>query len=129
MKVAEDRLRLASLHLKQAAVAARATQPQYRATVSRAYYAMYHAARAATYLSYGGDDHEKHSDLPVKFPADFPDSEFWRNRLKLARLDRNRADYDPYPNGDLSFKHSAKEWLQDARVLVKKTRAYLGSKI
>lgn len=129
LRVAADRIKLASLHLRQASVASRAKVPQHRTTVSRAYYAMYHAARAATYLSIGGDDHEQHSVLPTKLPVDFPDCDEWKNRLKIARLERNRADYDPYPTGDSNFSNSAEELLQNARMLVKLARAYLQSKI
>ncbi|MGE8565258.1 MULTISPECIES: HEPN domain-containing protein [Achromobacter] len=128
VRVALDRLKLANLHLRQASAAARAKAPHHRATVSRAYYAMYHAARAVTYLAIGGDDHEGHSVLPMKLPADFPDCDEWKNRLKIARLERNRADYDPYPAGDVEFSDSAGELLQNARMLVKLSRAYLHSK-
>lgn len=128
VRVALDRIKLANLHLKQASAAARARPSQHRSTVSRAYYAMYHAARAATYISIGGDDHEQHSVLPTKLPADFPNCDEWKNRLKTARLERNRADYDPYPAGDMEFAGSAEELLQNARSLVKLARIYLKSK-
>lgn len=127
-RVAMDRLKLANLHLTQAVAASRTHTPLHRTTVSRAYYAMYHAARAATYLAIGGDDHEQHSVLPTKFPADFPDCDIWKNKLKDARLERNRADYDPYPAGDQDFSGSASTMLQDARLLIKQTRIYLRSK-
>lgn len=126
--VALDRIKLANLHLKQATAASRAKLPQNRSTVSRAYYAMYHAARAATYISIGGDDHEQHSVLPTKLPADFPNCDEWKNRLKMARLERNRADYDPYPAGDVEFSETAGELLQNARMLVKLARSYLQAK-
>lgn len=129
VRVALDRIKLANLHLRQAATASRSKVPQYRTTVSRAYYAMYHAARAATYISIGGDDHEQHSVLPTKLPADFPNCDEWKNRLKIARLERNRADYDPYPAGDRYFGDSAEKMLQDARLLLRLARAYLQSKI
>lgn len=128
VRVALDRIKLANTHLKQAAAASRANTPLHRSTVSRAYYAMYHAARAVTYISIGGDDHEQHSVLPTKLPADFPNCDEWKNRLKNARFERNRADYDPYPEGDMKFSESAGEMLQNARILVKLARAYLQSK-
>ena len=124
-RVALDRLKLANLHLKQAITATRSQAPLHRTTVSRAYYAMYHAARAATYLAVGGDDHEQHSVLPTKLPADFPNCDDWKIKLKDARLERNRADYDPYPAGDMDFSVSARDMLLDARLLIKLTRVYL----
>lgn len=129
VRVALDRIKLANLHLRQASSASKTKIPQYRSTVSRAYYAMYHAARAVTYISIGGDDHEQHSVLPTKLPPDFPDCENWKNALKLARLERNRADYDPYPSGDNEFSKSAEQLLQNARTMLKVARVYLQSKI
>lgn len=127
-RVAMDRLRLAGMHLKAAYSAARAQPAQQRAAISRAYYSMYHAARAATYLAIGGDDHEQHSVLPGKLPADFPKSDEWKNKLKDARLERNRADYDPYPGGDVEFGDTAKRLVEDARSFMKLARAYLRTK-
>jgi uncharacterized protein (UPF0332 family) len=124
-RVARDRLRLAKMQLRDAIVASKATPTLYRTTVSRAYYAMYHAARAATYLSVGGDDHEKHSILPTKFPADFPNAEVWKNRLKNARLERNRADYDPYPLNDSTFSASAAQLILEAKALIASTQQYI----
>ena len=40
----------------------------YRASVSRSYYAMYHAMRAAVFVFHGGDDHQEHKILPAKHP-------------------------------------------------------------
>lgn len=127
-RVAKDRLRLANIHLNQALAASKVASPLHRTTISRAYYAMYHAARAATYLSFGGDDHEQHSVLPTKLPTDFPECDEWKNRLKEARLERNRADYDPYPGGDAEFKDSATRLVREARSFIKATRTYLLSK-
>lgn len=124
-RVAKDRLKLAKTQLRDALVASQATPTLYRTTVSRAYYAMYHAARAATYLSIGGDDHEKHSVLPTKLPADFPNSEAWKNRLKNARLERNRADYDPYPLDDATFAGLAVQMIAEAKQLIKATQEYI----
>ncbi len=128
LRVARDRLNLASAQLKDALQAASISPPLRRTAVSRAYYAMYHSARAATYLSYGGDDHEEHSALPGKLPSDFPDFEQWRNRLKNARLERNRADYDPYPKNDADFEESCTTVIADAKALVRVTRVYISLK-
>ena len=127
-RVAQDRIALARLHLKDAKKLMKATPSLSRSTVSRAYYSMYHAARAATYISFGGDDHESHSVLPTKMPDDFPDVAKWRNRLKDARFERNRADYDPYPKKDQAFEVIAKRLILEAQELVAKAEVYVNSK-
>src|SRR5471030_1246615 len=123
--VAKDRLTLAKLHLKDATAVLKCSPSMNRAVVSRAYYALYHAARAASYISFGGDDYEQHTTLPTKFPVDFPDSAVWRNRLKDARLERNRADYDPYPVGDADFSATAVRLVGEAKQFIKLTQSYL----
>ena len=122
---AKDRLTLAKLHLKDATAVLTCGIPMNRAVVSRAYYALYHAARAASYISYGGDDHEQHTTLPLKFPSDFPESDMWKNRLKDARFERNRADYDPYPVGDADFAATAARLVGEAKQFIKLTQSYL----
>lgn len=97
-----DRINLSSSFLISADKLLRARPGQYRSAISRYYYSMYHSARAVVYFAHGGDDHEKHSVLPTKLPGDFPSSSFWQNELKDARLNRNSADYDPYPS---SWRH------------------------
>ena len=128
VRVANDRLKLVRLQLRDAEAANAAAPQLSRTAVSRAYYAMYHAARAATYLSFGGDDHEKHSMLPTKLPLDFPNSDIWKNKLKNARLERNRADYDPYPLGDASFVAICPGLISEAKELIKVTKQYLATK-
>ncbi|WP_446900638.1 HEPN domain-containing protein [Burkholderia sp. YIM B11467] len=128
-RVAKDRLVLAKSKLRDATQAANSTPALWRTAVSRAYYAMYHAARAATYLSYGGDDHEEHSALPGKLPADFPDFEQWRNKLKNARYERNRADYDPYPVDEGEFMDICLALIQDAKDFVRASQRYINQKI
>ncbi|PPT84501.1 hypothetical protein XarbCFBP8149_19440 [Xanthomonas arboricola] len=89
---------------------------------------MYHAARAATFMSYGGDDHEQHTVLPSKLPKDFPDAAQHQNSLKNARFERNRADYDPYPRSDDDFSEAAATLVADATLIVSTTRKYLSTK-
>ncbi|WP_244120318.1 HEPN domain-containing protein [Burkholderia gladioli] len=128
-RVAKDRLTLAKSKLRDAVQAGSCVPPLWRTGVSRAYYSMYHAARAATYLSYGGDDHEEHSALPGKLPTDFPDYEQWRNKLKMARLERNKADYDPYPVDELEFKDTCLSLIQEAEDFMKISQRYVAQKI
>lgn len=122
---AKDRLSLAQQQLIAARKAIKSTPPLSRTAVSRAYYAMYHAARAATYIGFGGDDHEEHSKLPTHLPDDFPDAQDWKIKLKNARLDRNRADYDPYPKRDSEFKECAETLYIDARNFLRSAKDYI----
>lgn len=128
LRVSKDRLRLAKDHLNDAAHAYSATPRRPRASISRSYYAMYHAARAVTYLSFGGDDHEEHSVLPTRFPSDFPDSDNWKNKLKNARLERNKADYDPYPKRNADFEESCETLMQDAKSFFRIAQKYINNK-
>jgi len=127
-KAADDRLALARALLRDASAAMLTSPALYRTAVSRSYYSMYHALRAAAYLYHGGDDHEQHTVLPSKIPDDFPDKKNWENTLKNARLERNRADYDPYPRSDRDFAAIAQSLLQSATDLIPIARTYLRSK-
>jgi hypothetical protein len=89
---------------------------------------MYHAFRAVTFYVTKGDDHEKHVALPAALPQDFPNRATWENRLKTARLERNKADYDPYPKKDSHFTAYSQQLLQEAQSLMPIARAYLRQK-
>lgn len=80
----------------------------HRSSISRHYYAMYHAARAVTFAFHGGDDFERHTDLPRNLPSSLDDPSRREQELTAARLLRNQADYDPYPS-------AVSEWEADAR--------------
>lgn len=127
-KAALDRIALAASFLRDARAAYEDGVKLNRTAVSRAYYSMYHALRAATFLVYGGDDHEQHTVLPSKLPQDFPDCARWQNTLKNARLERNRADYDPYPRNDKQFEKAAADLLKAAAELIALTRQYVKAK-
>jgi len=127
-KATADRLELSQQLRRAAEAAAMGTRRDFRSATSRAYYSMYHALRATAFFVHRGDDHEEHSKLPQGIPADFPDRAQWENDLKGARLDRNRADYDPYPKNDLMFKTAALELIQKAEDLWPVVRSYLKKK-
>lgn len=128
MKIAcKDRIDLAKKFLRTATYLKNNGRSNYRSLMSRAYYSMYHAARATVYFMHGGDDHEEHSKLPTNLPDDFPNKNIWVNDLKLARLERNKADYDPYPN-DIQFKSDSLNYLAKAHDLIRVTTLYLQSK-
>lgn len=123
-KVAIDRLTLgASLH-REARAALTRNRPSFRNAISRGYYAMYQTLRGVVFLTNRGDDHEKHSELPGHLPNDFPARAFWENALKSARLERNRADYEPYPRSDAAFKTAAITVCKDSQQLRAVARGY-----
>lgn len=103
-----DRFDLAAHHLRMGDLFL--SGGNFRSSISRHYYAMYHAARAATFGDICGDDHQRHSDLPRNLPSALPNRTNLESQLTDARLLRNQADYDPYPIVDSS-------WETDARAL------------
>jgi uncharacterized protein (UPF0332 family) len=127
-RVASDRIGLARSLLRDAERLAAQTPPLYRASVSRGYYAMYHAMRAAAFVFHGGDDHQEHRALPAKAPDDLAEPDKWSNRLKDARERRNQADYDPYPKSPTAWRAIADGVLRDARALIVVVRTYLRTK-
>ena len=127
-KVVEDRLALAKKLLRSAQDEMTRAKPCHRTAVSRSYYSMYHAFRAVVFAIHGGDDHQEHAKLPSAIPQDFPSRSHWENDLKTARLDRNRADYDPYPRGHRAFQATATNTLARATALLPVVRDYLRKK-
>ena len=120
-----DRFQFAQKTLRAAKGALSTNPAQNRLGLGRAYYAMYHAARALVFFKHLGDDHEAHSELPRHLPKDFPNRAAWENTLKIARLERNRAGYDPYPKSDASFATSAQSVLSDAQQFLAAVKKYL----
>jgi uncharacterized protein (UPF0332 family) len=127
-KATADRLQLSQQLRRAAEAAAKGKRRDFRSATSRAYYSMYHALRATAFFANRGDDHQEHSKLPQGIPADFPDRARWENDLKGARLDRNRADYEPYPKNDLMFETTALELIRKAQDLWPIVRSYLKKK-
>lgn len=123
-----DRWKLAVEHRRHANKLLAASPPLYRNAVSRYYYAMYHAIRACSYVSHGGDDHQEHRQLQRAIPKDFAPAEDWQTKLKNARLLRNQADYDPYPKSDNAFKADALSLKVDTDRLILLARQYLRDK-
>jgi uncharacterized protein (UPF0332 family) len=103
-----DRMTLSGEHLRvgDALILAQ----QYRSSISRHYYAMYHAARAIVFAVMRGDDYQRHNDLPRNLPPTMTDVATREVELTAARLLRNEADYDPYPA-------NSGDWEPDARQL------------
>jgi uncharacterized protein (UPF0332 family) len=124
-RATSDRVMFAAALLRDAERLATRDSPQYRASISRSYYAMYHAMRAAVYFAHGGDDHQEHRALPTQAPADMTARDDWSNKLKGARERRNAADYDPYPKSDTAWRKRAEELIPQARGLLREVRIYL----
>ncbi len=125
---AADRWHLAYQQRYHANKLLKSKPPHNRSAVSRYYYAMYHAMRACIYIFHQGDDHEQHSELPKHIPPDFPPGVDWQNKLKNARLIRNRADYEAYPKSDKAWRGDAESMKADADLLLSRSREYLRSK-
>jgi uncharacterized protein (UPF0332 family) len=127
-EVVVDRLRLAAEMHREAELALTRTTPSYRNAISRAYYSMYQTIRGIVFYTNHGDDYETHSELPKHLPRDFPAREYWENNLKNARLERNHADYEPYPRDDGAFEVSAKTVFQASQQLYIVAQSYLRTK-
>lgn len=128
LAVAVARWNLATEYRRDAKKLLRLRPLPSRSAISRFYYAMYHAMRAACFVFHDGDDHEAHSELPLHIPGDFPNADIWKNTLKNARLTRNAADYDPYPKSGKIWQRRAETARTDAEALLVETRNYLRSK-
>lgn len=127
-RVAIDRLTLAAAMHREAISSLKRSPPPFRHVISRAYYAMYQTFRGVVFLVNRGDDHEQHSELPRHLPVDFPGRAFWENALKDARLERNKADYEPYPRGHASFSQAAQTVCKNSQQLRSVARGYFRTK-
>lgn len=96
--------------------------------MSRYYYCLYHATRACAFIYHKGDDFEEHSVLPLNLPKDFDPGTNWQNKLKNARLLRNRADYEAYPKSDRAWRRHAGIIKIDGDELLSKAKIYLTGK-
>jgi len=105
-QVIADRLALAGDHLKIAD--GLLSSKHFRSSISRNYYAMYHAARAVVFGETHGDDHERHAILPRNLPKTMPEVASRESELTNARLLRNQADYDPYPSRSVDWETGAR---------------------
>ncbi len=127
-RVSADRLAFAADLVGRGRRLVASTPPHYRDAISRFYYAAYHAFRSVVYFRTGGDDHEQHSVLPSRIPADFPNYALWGNNLKSAREIRNSADYDMYPKTDSAWRQKCVEVQSIAEGAVRDARTYLRTK-
>lgn len=124
-QAAADRLKLGLRFLRVGMRMSATTRPDWRSVIGRFYYAMYHSMRAVSYYSHNGDDHQEHNKLPAALPNDFPNRDIRSNDLKDARVRRNEADYDPYPNDSAYFRKTARDLTPVATIFVSDCRDYL----
>lgn len=122
------RFKLAKRFLHSANRLARHKPVSHRDVVSRAYYSIYHSARAVSFLTQPGDDFEAHDKVPTGLPSDLPDVERWRNNIKDARLKRNEADYEPFMPSDPHFRAASSAILKMAQEFAQVAATYLKAK-
>lgn len=115
-QVVSDRLWLAADH--QRVADDMLFRLHFRSSISRHYYAMYHAGRAVVYANHGGDDYERHSTLARHLPPAMLNVLAHETELTNARLLRNQADYDPYPA-------ARDDWESEARNLAAVSATFL----
>ena len=127
-RASSARLRLARRFLRSSRYLMSHRPVLYRDVVSRAYYSIYHSARAVSFLTYPGDDCEEHDKVATGLPPDLPDVEVWRNKIKDARLKRNEADYEPFMVSDPQFKQASATTLSAATDFIVVCSTYLRSK-
>lgn len=123
--VARHWLLLASQHLR-AARHGLARARDWRAVVSRSYYAAYNASRGVRYVVNGfvkldADDHKIVGDLP----ADFPDRASWSTFLVDLRKDRNIADYEPWEGIKSTLAQTPSASIGRAEEFLRQTKLYL----
>ncbi len=111
-EVVRARLELASSHL--AVADALLLSGSFRGSISRFYYAAYHAVRSVVFAATRGDDFSQHGVISAHLPPELPDVAKIKTFVEDARLLRNQADYEPYPKSDA-------HWEQDARRLAAMT--------
>jgi uncharacterized protein (UPF0332 family) len=131
LHVQRERLRLAEQHLAVAEELNKGgvsgeIRPEKRSVVSRAYYAMFCAARAALSYHFNGD-HDGHTAVPKALAKSPLGKQAERDRvvgsLNAFRAARNEADYSPFYPRPLG--QDARRAIQEARYVVKIARKWI----
>lgn len=105
-------------------------QPRnWRAVVSRSYYAAYNVSRTVRYLVNGfvkfdASDHTIVGDLP----KDFPQRALWSTFLVDLRKDRNIADYEPWAGVRATLSQEPRITLDKVKQFTKESKEYLRTK-
>jgi hypothetical protein len=98
----------------------------WRAVVSRSYYAAYNASRAVRYfvkgaVAFDSKDHQLVGDLPT----DFPDAASWATFVNELRRDRNIADYEPWKDVRTKLSDSPSSSLNRVEKFISVARLYM----
>jgi uncharacterized protein (UPF0332 family) len=131
LHVQQERLRLAEQHLavakalNQSGIAG-AIRPEKRSVVSRAYYAMFCAARAALSYHFNGD-RDGHQEVPKMLAKAPLGQQAERDRVVAAlnrfRAARNEADYSPFYPRPLG--KDARDAITEAQAVVKACKRWM----
>jgi hypothetical protein len=125
LSVARRWYRLAHQHLRAARRVSNFPR-EWRATVSRCYYATYNVSKCVRYFVDGSvileaDDHKKVGDLP----SDFPQRSKWSSFAVEMRRDRNLADYDPWHEIKKKLTYPPVDALLNTTEFIEVCRQYL----
>lgn len=121
-QIVSDRLALAGEHLR---IGDRfLNHAEFRTSISRHYYSMYHAARALAFASTRGNDYGQHRDVRLHLPSALPNLTTLVNSLQDARFTRNEADYDLYPKSIYEWKTDASRVALNASQFVSECDEY-----
>lgn len=97
---------------------------QYKTSLNRSYYAVFHAMRSANALK--GFDSSKHSGVIAFFTKEYLKTEILDRKLaviiKDSSLCREKSDYDDFY---VAGKTEAEEQLKNAEYFVQKVEKYL----
>ncbi len=122
---ARNWLRLGMQHML---VASRlASRPRdWRAAVSRCYYAAYNVSKCVRYcvngfVRFDSTDHKMVGDLPNDFPA----RASWSTFLVELRQDRNFADYEPWVRTKYRLSRAPSDSVEQTARFIRESKVYL----
>ena len=99
---------------------------QYKTSLNRAYYAVFHAMRSANALK--GFDSSKHSGVIAFFTKEYLKTEILDRSLSLiikeSSLCREKSDYDDFY---VAGRTEAEEQLKNAKFFVQKIEEYISA--
>lgn len=97
---------------------------QYKTSLNRSYYAVFHAMRAANTLK--GYDSSKHSGVIAFFTKEYLKTEILERGLaviiKNSSICREKSDYDDFY---IAGKAEAEEQFKNAKIFVQKIEGYV----
>ena len=97
---------------------------QFKTSLNRSYYAIFHAMRAANILK--GFDSSKHSGVIAFFNKEYLKEEILERKLsviiKNSAFLREKSDYDDF---FIASKKDAEKQLEDAAIFLEKVETYI----